>query len=202
MTTAYETFLERYESGRIPWNHELPPPEVMALVAELPPGRGLDLGCGYGRSALYLAQKGWQADGVDFIEQAIVEARTRAERAGLAEQVQYHVGSVAEMGFLTAVYTLAIDVGCMHSLTQEQQVGYRDELLRLLTPHAIYILFAHLRAEEDEIVEDKPRGITENEIMALFAPGFVLERVEFGWTQVEDKPPWQSGWFWWRRKEL
>ncbi|MCB8943281.1 MAG: methyltransferase domain-containing protein [Ardenticatenaceae bacterium] len=206
MATAYESFLERYESGKIPWNQELPPPEVIELVAGLRPGRGLDLGCGYGRSALYLAQKGWQADGVDFVAQAIHEASARAEQAGLSAQVQFHTGSVAAMPFLTESYDLAIDVGCMHSLTAEQQQGYRDELMRLLPEGAIYLLFAHLRAEDaaagnaaDE--EDKPRGIMEREIKELFGPGFVLERVELGWTQVEDRPPWQSGWFWWRREE-
>ena len=199
MSTAYETFLERYESGRIPWNQELPPPEVLALVEELAPGRGLDLGCGYGRSALYLAQKGWQADGVDFIEQAVGEARRRAEEAGLKERARFYTGSVAEMPFLVSSYDLAIDVGCMHSLNQIQQRGYRNELLRLLGPSAIYVLFAHLRAEDAVDEEDKPRGITENEIKQLFSPDFSLYRVEHGWTQVEDKPPWQSGWFWWRR---
>ena len=198
-TTAYETFLERYESGRVPWSHELPPPEVIDLIAMLSPGRGLDLGCGYGRSARYLAQKGWLADGVDFVELAIVEARAQAEKAGLSERVQFHMGSVAEMPFLTAEYDLAIDVGCMHSLTEEQQQGYRDELLRLLPAGAVYLLFAHLRGEDEVVDEDKPRGITENEIRQLFSTGFVLEKVELGWTQVEDKPAWQSGWFWWRR---
>ena len=199
MSTAYESFLERYASGQIPWSHELPPPEVLDLVASLPPGQGLDLGCGYGRSALHLAQQGWQADGVDFVEAAIVEARNRAKEAGLSARVQFHIGSVAELSFLSPPYDLAIDVGCMHSLTQEQQQGYRNELVRLLRPGAIYLLFAHLRAEDIDDEEDEPRGIPENAIKQLFLDEFSLERVEYGWTQVEDKLPWQSGWFWWQR---
>jgi len=199
MSSAYETFLERYESGQIPWNHELPPPEVLALVAEMEPGRGLDLGCGYGRTALYLAQKGWQADGVDFVAQAIEEARRRAETAAMADRAHFHHGSVADLHFLTAHYDLAIDVGCMHSLTAEEQQAYRDELLRLLAAGAVYLLFAHLQDEAEAEKEDKPRGIGEAEITQLFTPGFVLERAEMGWTEVEDKPPWRSGWFWFRR---
>ena len=157
------------------------------------------MGCGYGRSALHLGQQGWQADGVDFVEAAIVEARNRAKEAGLSARVQFHIGSVAELSFLSPPYDLAIDVGCMHSLTQEQQQGYRNELVRLLRPGAIYLLFAHLRAEDIDDEEDKPRGIPENAIKQLFLDEFSLERVEYGWTQVEDKLPWQSGWFWWQR---
>ncbi|MEZ4728599.1 MAG: hypothetical protein R3E79_15805 [Caldilineaceae bacterium] len=36
----------RYAGQQLPWNAELPPPEVLALVDVLPPGRMLDLGCG------------------------------------------------------------------------------------------------------------------------------------------------------------
>jgi hypothetical protein len=75
-------------------------------------------------------------------------------------------------------------------------------LQRLLEPGAIYLLFAHLRAEDEPIDEDKPRGVTEATVRQLFADGFTLERAELGWTQVEDKPPWQSGWFWWRRVKI
>ena len=199
MASAYETFLERYESGRIPWNHELPPPEVIALIEELKPGRGLDLGCGYGRSALYLAQNGWQADGVDFVAQAVDEARQRAEKAGVSDHVHFHHGSVAGLHFLTGRYDLAIDVGCLHSLTEDQQQAYRDGLMRLLERNAVYLLFAHLKDEDADEAEDKPRGITKMEIRDLFVPGFKLERIELGWTEVEDKPAWRSGWFWFRR---
>ena len=39
---------------------------MIAAASSLPPGRALDLGCGYGRTAILLAQHGWRVDGVDF----------------------------------------------------------------------------------------------------------------------------------------
>jgi cyclopropane fatty-acyl-phospholipid synthase-like methyltransferase len=159
----------------------------------------LDLGCGYGRCDLYLAERGWQADGVDFIDQAIAEAKERAAQLGLADRAHFHVGSVADMSFLSDAYDLAIDIGCMHSLSAVQRQAYHNELLRLLQSGAIYLLFAHLKDgnEVDEV--DKASSIAEEDIVQLFEAGFVLERMEVGWTQVEDMPPWRSGWFWWRR---
>ncbi len=197
---SYETFSERYQTGQVPWDHELPPPEVIDLLETLPTGRALDLGCGYGRSGIYLAQKGWQSDGVDFVPEAIGEANRRATEAGVATQVQFHVGSVAEMGFLeNGRYNFAIDIGCMHSLNDAQLIAYRDELLRLLAPNAIYILFVHLHNEQPTD-EEKPRGIAEATIQTLFSPRFTLTKVEHGETQIENKPVWRSAWFWWQRQ--
>ncbi|MBK8901493.1 MAG: class I SAM-dependent methyltransferase [Anaerolineaceae bacterium] len=189
-------FTERYTSGKIPWDDALPPPEVQALVASLPPGRALDLGCGYGRTAIYLAQHGWQVDGVDFVPQAIDEANRRAEAAGVAEQVCFHEGSVADLHFVLGPYDLAIDVGCMHSLSAPLQAAYRDELLRLLRPGAPYLLFARLSNSEEETT-DGPRGIDELALRALFAP-FTLQKSELGLTEGVNYS-WRSGWFWYRR---
>jgi SAM-dependent methyltransferase len=65
------------------------------LVAEaegLEPGRALDLACGEGQNAIWLASLGWEVVGVDFSEVAIAKARTRAERDGV--DVDFVVGDL------------------------------------------------------------------------------------------------------------
>ena len=195
---SLDRFTERYNNGQIPWDDVLPPPEVQALVAQLPPGRALDLGCGYGRTSIYLAQNGWQVDGVDFVPQAIDEAKRRAAAAGAAEKTRFHVGSVADLHFLAGPYDLAIDIGCMHALNPAMQQNYHDGLLRLLRPGATYLLFARLHEiEEAESEEERFSGLGDDEVLALFAD-FKLENSEFGETAGSDYS-WRSGWFWFRR---
>ncbi|NCF66234.1 MAG: methyltransferase domain-containing protein [Chloroflexi bacterium] len=194
-----QDFTERYASGTIPWDDDLPPPELVALAEEVTPGRALDLGCGYGRSAIYLASKGWEVDGVDFVPQAVRVASERALKAGVAQRVQFHAASVSELGFLSGPFHLALDIGCMHSMSMLELFAYRDHLLRLLPDGAIYLLFAHLQ-DEQENNADEARWIQEETLRALFSDGFVLQHAEFGTTQVEDKPPWRSAWFNYRRR--
>jgi SAM-dependent methyltransferase len=56
---------------------------LVAEVAALEPGRALDLACGEGQNAIWLAERGWQVQGVDYSSVAIAKARARAERDGV-----------------------------------------------------------------------------------------------------------------------
>jgi cyclopropane fatty-acyl-phospholipid synthase-like methyltransferase len=194
----YERMEELYADGDLPWDDALPPPEVEEIAATLIPGRALDLGCGYGRSAIYLAQRGWQVDGIDFIPQAITEAEARANAAGVTDLARFHVASVADLDFLDGMYVFALDIGCMHALDEQELSRYAKGLRRLLRQDAVYLLFARLKQVEAES-EEGPRGLPEAVIRALFAEGFELERYESGETAVPDQPVWSSAWFYFRR---
>jgi SAM-dependent methyltransferase len=64
----------RYAGKNLVWEAE-PNRWVVEVCAGLPPGRALDLACGEGRNALWLARQGWRVTGVDF-------SRVALERAG------------------------------------------------------------------------------------------------------------------------
>lgn len=194
----YDRLLEFYQSGAVPWDQADPPPEVLDFVPTLPVGRGLDLGCGLGRAALFMAILGWQVDAVDFIAQAISEATARAKQAGLAERLRFHLSPVTELDFLTERYDFALDVGCAHSFSLEELAAYQRHLRRLLHPGAYYLLFAHLNGTNPD--PEARRWLDEADLRQVFEQGFQLERVEHGQTQVGDQAPWPSAWFWFRRE--
>ena len=62
-------------------------PVVLTALEGLAPSRALDLGCGSGRHAVWLAQRGWQVTAVDFSREALRQARERA--AELAVDVDW-----------------------------------------------------------------------------------------------------------------
>ena len=72
----------RYAGSELIWSAE-PNRFVAAEVDGLVPGRALDLACGEGRNALWLASRGWYAVGVDFSPVALEKARALAARAGV-----------------------------------------------------------------------------------------------------------------------
>ena len=72
----------RYRDADLVWSKG-PNLFVEAEVADLPPGRALDLAGGEGRNAIWLAQRGWDVELVDFSEVALEKARRLAAHAGV-----------------------------------------------------------------------------------------------------------------------
>ncbi|WP_345941383.1 class I SAM-dependent methyltransferase [Nesterenkonia sp. E16_10] len=69
---------ERIWSGRVN-------PTMSSLVADLPAGRALDLGCGEGADVLWLAARGWQAMGIDISATAVAHGKAQAESHDLGD---------------------------------------------------------------------------------------------------------------------
>jgi SAM-dependent methyltransferase len=98
----------------------------------LAPGCALDLGCGPGRNAVYLAASGFEVDAVDLSPVAVAWARERAREAGV--QVRFHRGDIFSAGLPPGRYDLVYDSGCLHHLPPHRRVSYRDLLDRVLAP--------------------------------------------------------------------
>jgi SAM-dependent methyltransferase len=79
---------ERYRSVELVWGSE-PNRFVRRLCERLPVGDALDIACGEGRNALWLARLGWRVLGIDYSDVAIERARALA--ATEPESVQLHV---------------------------------------------------------------------------------------------------------------
>ena len=73
---------ERYGGDELLWRAD-PNRFLVSEVADLPPGRALDVACGEGRNAVWLAGQGWTVTGVDFSQVALDKARRLAESHGV-----------------------------------------------------------------------------------------------------------------------
>jgi SAM-dependent methyltransferase len=73
----------RYAGSELLWTAE-PNRFLAAEVAELQAGRALDLGCGEGRNAVWLAERGWEVTGLDFSEVGLAKARRLADEHGVS----------------------------------------------------------------------------------------------------------------------
>lgn len=77
-----EAWNRRYAGAELVWSAG-PNRLLAAEVAHLRPGSALDLACGEGRNAIWLAEQGWEVTAVDFAEVGLEKARTIAAQRGV-----------------------------------------------------------------------------------------------------------------------
>ena len=82
-----EAWDRRYEGTELLWSAQ-PNRFLVAEAQALPPGRALDLACGEGRNAVWLAELGWKVTGVDFSPVAIGKAGQLAAARGVAGEFE------------------------------------------------------------------------------------------------------------------
>jgi SAM-dependent methyltransferase len=82
---------ERYRAAETVWGVE-PNRWVAQEAAGLPPGSALDLACGEGRNALWLAGRGWRVKAVDFSAVAVAKGVELARRVPAGDRVEWIVG--------------------------------------------------------------------------------------------------------------
>jgi SAM-dependent methyltransferase len=115
---------------------------LVAEVAEIPPGRVLDLACGEGQNAIWLASLGWDVTGVDYSEVAIAKANGRAERDGVA--VEFTSADLVEYEPRRAAYDLVL-VLYLHIPSVERGAVHAKASAALL-PGGTFLLLGHDRA--------------------------------------------------------
>lgn len=86
---------ERYADHDLVWG-AAPNRWVEQETRDLPPGRAIDLACGEGRNAIWLAGRGWRVQGVDFSETGLARA------AKLAEEVRQDTGRALDVSWALA----------------------------------------------------------------------------------------------------
>lgn len=95
-----QSWNERYSASTV-WSGK-PNAAVVEHLAELPPGGiALDVGCGEGGDALWLASRGWDVVGVDWAGVALDRARERAASAGL--RARFVEGDAMDAAFLASL---------------------------------------------------------------------------------------------------
>ncbi|MBZ4321839.1 class I SAM-dependent methyltransferase [Streptomyces huiliensis] len=84
-----EVFWEEfYGRGDRVWSGR-PNPLLVREAAGLAPGTALDLGCGEGADAIWLAERGWQVTAVDVSATALERAAGHAAQAGVADRITW-----------------------------------------------------------------------------------------------------------------
>lgn len=164
---------EHNTSKSIPSLSEEEPSSAVVEFVEFLKGKGklkkvIDIGCGKGRNAIYLAKQGFEVYGLDYIQTALDNAKKLAAKNGVTEKVNlFNTPIDQKWPFKDNFFDLAVD--CFSSIDIESLKGrevYRDEMYRTLKPDG-YALVAVVSINdewESEIFKKSP-GLEKNSVI-------------------------------------
>ena len=133
------TFESAYRNGVPPWDIGRPQPAIVRLAEEgLITGDVIDLGCGTGENALFLASRGLAVVGVDAAPTAITRADEKARLRGT--EATFVVADALALEALERSFDVAIDCGLFHTFSDADRVRYERSLQRILRAGARYVL--------------------------------------------------------------
>jgi 2-polyprenyl-3-methyl-5-hydroxy-6-metoxy-1,4-benzoquinol methylase len=162
-----------YRLGFAPWESRAVAPTWQGIADgadALTPGRALDVGCGTGRDAVYLATRGWQVTAVDIAGTAIAKARQRAAQEHV--EVDWITGDVSQLGMLGLKpgYMLLYDFGCIQGLPDPARRSTLRALTELAAPGAMLLLTAFARGRRLLL----PRGMDQEDVIGLGGEAWAL----------------------------
>lgn len=119
-----------------------PNAHLITGVADLPPGRALDAGCGHGAETLWLAAHGWHVTAVDFSAAALAHGRSTAVALGpeIAQRIDWVEGDLATWAIAPAHYDLVISLyvhiaGSVEAQIQRMAIGVAPGGTLLMVGH-------------------------------------------------------------------
>lgn len=183
---------ERYRQGTPPWDTGRPSPELVRLVEEQIIRRGsvIDLGCGTGADAVFLAKRGFDVTAVDISPIAIERARARAEQHDAL--IRFVLGDALKFGQTAGTFDFVFDRGFYHAIRQTNLTGFLDMLWRITRPGTIYLSLSGAVGDDDS--EDGPPKVSESQIR--FELGRLFEIIELRQIRLDSliRPEGHLGW--------
>jgi SAM-dependent methyltransferase len=159
-----------YRRNAAPWDTGRPSSELARAIRDgvVQPGRALELGCGTGTNAIYLAQQGFDVTAIDIAPTALKLAKEKADKANVAVHwVQADVLNPPKMDTFDFVF----DRGCYHGVRRQNAAGYVEAVRRLSHPGAKILILA---GNANETRSGGPPRVHEKEIRQDFAEGFEI----------------------------
>ncbi len=187
---------QRYATRETPWDSGKPSLELKRILKEhrIEPCRMLELGCGTGTNAVFLARHGFQVTGVDLSLLAVKKAREKARAAGV--KARFLEADLLALENLGRPFAFVFDRGVYHHLRNVDLKRFLRVLDRVAKPGSFYFTLAG-NANDPGPRDGGPPTVHAHEICAELGPLFDLVQLRefrFDGVVIGGKPVRPLAW--------
>jgi len=173
-TVTADDWNRRYREADVPWDSGLPSAELRRFIESETPSRGaaLEIGCGTGTNAVYLAQQGFDVTAIDVSPLAIEQAEAKARTAQVS--VRFICGDIATLE-LDGAFEFLFDRGCYHCVRRAGLLPqYLRAVARFMQAGSQWLV---LCGNADDTAPGGPPKLTAAQVVADFEPLCRIERI-------------------------
>jgi 2-polyprenyl-3-methyl-5-hydroxy-6-metoxy-1,4-benzoquinol methylase len=182
----------------LPWESDRPVSALVELFdrSEFQPGRVLELGCGDGVNAVFMASRGCEVIAVDVSPTALEMARAKEREAGV--EVEFVEGDIFALEPAREPYDFVFDRGTLHHLQVFQFEDYKDLVAEQLAQDGRFHLICHHVSTRPTVIldgmyggamgkllgfltgplEETGCGFTDDELREIFSDRFAIESID------------------------
>lgn len=172
----------------IPWNFKTPPDVLENLVrtGKIAPCKTIDLGCGTGNYAIYLAGEGFDVTAVDISSSAIKIAKNNASQKGI--DCNFIVADIlGDLKQIQSTFNFAYDWELLHHIFPSDREKYIRDVYRLLNPGGQYlsVCFSEENLQFGRVGKFRKTPLetvlyfsSENELRVLYESFFKIEELK------------------------
>jgi SAM-dependent methyltransferase len=172
----------------IPWNFKTPPDVLENLVrtGKITPCKTIDLGCGTGNYAIYLAGEGFDVTAVDISSSAIKIAKNNASQKGI--DCNFIVADIlGDLKQIQSTFNFAYDWELLHHIFPSDREKYIRNVYRLLNPGGQYlsVCFSEENLQFGRVGKFRKTPLetvlyfsSENELRVLYESFFKIEELK------------------------
>jgi cyclopropane fatty-acyl-phospholipid synthase-like methyltransferase len=174
--------------NKIPWNSEVPPAELVELVesGRVRPCRAVDIGCGAGNYAIYLAAHGFDVTGIDISPAAIKIATEKVLQQNI--RCRFIVADlIGDLHEVRDRFDFAFDWEFLHHIFPDDRTTYMNNVSKFLNRGALYLSVSFSETDPQFGGTGKfrttPIGTTlyfssESELQDLISPVFIIHELK------------------------